>query len=139
MVKVMGINFKDPYDNVKAQYVDAACLAAILGEAALDLASRIRHGLTPYKIEYTSASGEGVALATAPRGTLIHHYVVRDGKLERANVITPTVMNAKHMEVAGEALVKWMLDSGEVDEVAIRNAVAALVRSYDPCLPCSVH
>jgi sulfhydrogenase subunit alpha len=69
---------------------------------------------------------------------LIHHYRVRDGKLEYANVITPTVMNARHVEVTGEALVSWALSKG-VDEARVKDLVAALVRAYDPCLPCAVH
>lgn len=138
-IKVMGVEFANPFDNVKAQYVEAAYLSALLADKASELAARLKSGLLLFHAEKVpDTSGEGVGLATAPRGTLIHHYRIKEGKLEYANVITPTVMNAKHTEVAGEALVNWALERG-MNEVRAKELVAALVRAYDPCLPCAVH
>jgi len=48
-------------------------------------------------------------------------------------------MNAKHIEVSGEALIRWALDRGVRDVERIKHLVGALVRAYDPCLPCAVH
>lgn len=139
LIKVLNVDFSNPFDNVKAQYVDAAYLSELMAEKALQLAARLKGGVGLFHAEkLPEASGEGVSLATAPRGVLIHHYRVKDGKLEYANVITPTVMNARHIEVAGEALVRWALDRG-FSETRVKELVAALVRAYDPCLPCAVH
>jgi sulfhydrogenase subunit alpha len=139
LIKTLGVDFSNPFDNVKAQYVEVAYLSGLLAEKSLELASRIRSGVAFFhEGTVPEKSGEGVGLATAPRGVLIHHYRVRDGKLEYANVITPTVMNARHIEVAGEALVSWALSKG-IDEARVKDLVAALVRAYDPCLPCAVH
>ncbi len=138
LAKTLSIDFNNPFDNVGAQYVDVVYLSRFLGDLALDLADRFRGGIKPSHVEYSSGSGEGVATVTAPRGVLIHHYVIRGGRLESANIITPTVMNARHIEVAGEALVRKLVERGESEE-NIKNIIAALVRAYDPCLPCSVH
>ena len=139
LIRTLAVDFTNPFDNVKAQYVEAAYLSALLAEKALELASQLKSGVAHFHVDRVPcANGEGVGLAEAPRGVLIHHYRIRDGKLECANVITPTVMNARHIEVVGEALVPWAL-SREVSEAQVRGLVAALVRAYDPCLPCSVH
>lgn len=138
LARTLSIDFNNPFDNVSAQYVDVVYLSRFLGDLALDLAGRFRGGVKPSHVEYSSGSGEGIAAVTAPRGVLIHHYVIKEGKLESANIITPTVMNARHIEVASEALVRRLVERGE-SEKSIKNMVAALVRAYDPCLPCSVH
>jgi len=139
MIKFLDVDFSNPFDNVKAQYVEVVYLSDLLAEKALELAARLRGGVAIFREEKVpEASGEGVGLATAPRGVLIHHYRIRDGKLEYANVITPTVMNARHIEVSGESLVLWALSKG-AEKARVKNLVAALVRAYDPCLPCAVH
>lgn len=137
--KTLAVDFANPFDNVKAQYIEAAYVAGLLANALDELSSRSKVVQPQVLTDCPAVDGEGVGLATAPRGVLIHHYRVVGGRLEYANVITPTVMNARHIEVAGEALVKWALDEGIEDEERIKHMIAALVRAYDPCLPCSVH
>ena len=137
--RTLAVDFSNPFDNVKAQYIEAAYVAGLLAETLDELASK-GEGVHPHVLtECPEVDGEGVGLATAPRGVLIHHYRVAKGRLEYANIITPTVMNARHIEVTGEALVKWAVENGIEDEGRIKRLVAALVRAYDPCLPCSVH
>jgi sulfhydrogenase subunit alpha len=139
LIETLRTDFSNPFDNVKAQYAEAAYLSGLLAEKALELADRLESGVAFFRADKVpEASGEGVGLAEAPRGVLIHHYRIRDGRLEFANVITPTVMNARHIEVAGEALVRWAM-SGEAGGERAKELVAALVRAYDPCLPCAVH
>lgn len=82
---------------------------------------------------------EGVGVAEAPRGTLIHHYRVDENGLIRwANLIIATGHNnaamnrgilqtARHY-VQGEHIAEGML-----------NRVEAVVRTFDPCLSCSTH
>ena len=84
-------------------------------------------------------NSEGVGVAEAPRGTLIHHYKVdRDGLIAWANLIIATGHNnlainrgvlqvARHF-VHGNALAEGML-----------NRVEAVMRAFDPCLSCSTH
>ncbi|MCX8181140.1 MAG: nickel-dependent hydrogenase large subunit [Thermofilaceae archaeon] len=138
--KTLRLDFLNPFDNVKSQYIEVAYLADILSHSLDELAASIRGRIEPFYTERSfNNSGEGVALAAAPRGVLIHHYKITNGRLEYANIITPTVMNARHMEVAGEALVKWAYDNGIECDERVKHLVSALVRAYDPCLPCSVH
>ncbi|MCB9358162.1 MAG: Ni/Fe hydrogenase subunit alpha [Calditrichaeota bacterium] len=82
---------------------------------------------------------DGIGVAEAPRGTIIHHYHVdQDGVVEWANMIIATghnnlAMNRSILQVArsyvnGDKLTEGML-----------NRVEAVIRAYDPCLSCSTH
>ena len=82
---------------------------------------------------------EGVGIAEAPRGTLLHHYKIDEqGLIRWANLIIATgqnnlAMNKSVLQVAqkhvhGENITHGML-----------NHVEAVIRAYDPCLSCSTH
>jgi NAD-reducing hydrogenase large subunit len=82
---------------------------------------------------------EGVGVAEAPRGTLIHHYKVdENGLIVWANLIIATghnnaamnrgVLQAARHYVQGEHVAEGML-----------NRIEAVVRTFDPCLSCSTH
>ena len=82
---------------------------------------------------------EGIGIAEAPRGTLLHHYKIDEqGLIRWANLIIATgqnnlAMNKSVLQVAqrhvhGEKITHGML-----------NRVEAVIRAYDPCLSCSTH
>ncbi len=82
-------------------------------------------------------SGSGTGGVEAPRGTLIHHYQIRDGKTVAADYITPTAMFLDDMEA-------FIWKSG--DELLARNQAEGIelqfemiARAYDPCISCSAH
>ena len=82
-------------------------------------------------------AGVGTAASEAPRGLLIHSYRYgEEGQLLAADVVTPTALNSLSIEHQIGALVPGL--SAESDEV-IRKKIEMLVRSYDPCISCSVH
>jgi len=84
--------------------------------------------------------GEGVGIVEAPRGLLIHHYVVSGKRIMHANIITPTEINARHIEVSAKALAETIVSNGRpLNAGELQRKLTMLVRAYDPCLPCAVH
>jgi sulfhydrogenase subunit alpha len=82
-------------------------------------------------------AGRGVGVCEAPRGLLIHDYTYDDkGIITEANCIVPTTENHGSIEDDFRALVPQILDKPQ-DEIA--HALEMLVRTYDPCISCSVH
>jgi NAD-reducing hydrogenase large subunit len=84
-------------------------------------------------------AAEGVGVAEAPRGILIHHYKVDDhGAIQWANLIVATGHNnlaiGRSVEQVSKAFIK-----GDRLEEGMLNRVSAVVRAYDPCLSCSTH
>ena len=84
--------------------------------------------------------GRGFGLIEAARGALGHWVELRDGKIARYQIVTPTAWNGSPRDHAGvrgpweEALIGTPIAD-------IGNPVEAghVVRSFDPCLVCSVH
>ncbi|MBS1190895.1 MAG: Ni,Fe-hydrogenase large subunit [Rhodocyclaceae bacterium] len=84
--------------------------------------------------------GRGFGLIEAARGALGHWVEIRDGKIARYQIVTPTAWNGSPRDDAGvrgpweEALIG--LHVADID-----NPVEAghVVRSFDPCLVCTVH
>lgn len=85
-------------------------------------------------------SAEGVGLVLAPRGVLGHWLRIEDGAIANYQVITPTAWNASPKDARGvrgpceEAIVGTVVkDPHHPVEVEL------VVRSFDPCLVCTVH
>jgi len=82
-------------------------------------------------------AGEGGSATEAPRGTLYHSYGVDDdGIITRGDVITPTAQNLANIEADMRAFAPTVADRDEAEFAVL---IEELVRSYDPCLSCSVH
>jgi F420-non-reducing hydrogenase large subunit len=87
-------------------------------------------------VPYTPKDGEGYGLVEAPRGPLVHHYTVKDGLIEDAEFIIPTVHNMLAIEralmVAGDRYV-----SPAGINLELEKAVGRVVRAFDPCIACA--
>jgi len=82
---------------------------------------------------------EGVGIAEAPRGILIHHYKVNEqGAITWANLIIATGHNNLAINRSIEQVAKQFVDGKKLQE-GMLNRVSAVVRAYDPCLSCSTH
>ncbi|MFN8632650.1 MAG: Ni/Fe hydrogenase subunit alpha [Chloroflexota bacterium] len=84
-------------------------------------------------------ASEGVGMAEAPRGTLLHHYKIdENGLIVWANLIIATGHNNLAMN-RGVFQVARHFVHGERLEEGMLNRVEAVIRAYDPCLSCSTH
>ncbi len=82
----------------------------------------------------------GSALTEAPRGVLGHWVSVEDGSISSYQIVTPTSWNLSPRDSAGRAgPVEQALMNTTVDNVEKAVKPMLVVRSYDPCLYCSVH
>jgi NAD-reducing hydrogenase large subunit len=81
----------------------------------------------------------GIGVAEAPRGTLIHRYVVDDdGIVQTADLLIATGHNAAAMNASVAQVAKRYVRGNEIQE-GMLNRVEAAIRCYDPCLSCSTH
>ncbi len=85
--------------------------------------------------------GTGVGLVEAARGALGHWLGVRHGRIERYQIIAPTTWNFSPRDAAGvpgaleRALAGLEVDPAEPMPVTVQH----VVRSFDPCMVCTVH
>jgi sulfhydrogenase subunit alpha len=86
-------------------------------------------------VEIKTFATRGIAITEAPRGLLIHDYKFnKDGKLLKANVITPTSQNLRNINDEIKAFLPSILSKPKKE---ITVDIEKLIRSYDPCISCS--
>jgi len=84
---------------------------------------------------------EGAGLVEATRGALGHWLRVENGKIANYQIIAPTTWNFSPRDASGQpgpleqALVGAPVQKGETDPVSVQH----IVRSFDPCMVCTVH
>jgi len=105
-----------------------------------ELTANVAGGDERFFNRYTAQDGEGWAMGEAPRGSLSHWLVVRNGKVDNYQAVVPTTWNASPKDGRDQrgayeaALVgQPMADPSQPLEV-IRT-----IHSFDPCLACAVH
>ncbi len=82
---------------------------------------------------------EGIGVAEAPRGTLIHHYRVDDdGLVDWVNLVIATGHNNLAMNRGILQAARNYVDGNAIRE-GMLNRVEAVVRCFDPCLSCASH
>ncbi|UAB77835.1 nickel-dependent hydrogenase large subunit [Erythrobacter sp. SCSIO 43205] len=85
--------------------------------------------------------GEAAGLTEAARGSLGHWLRTRNGEIEHYQIIAPTTWNFSPRDAQGnpgpleQALAGTPIREGEVEPVAVQH----VVRSFDPCMVCTVH
>jgi F420-non-reducing hydrogenase large subunit len=89
-------------------------------------------------LPYTPRDGDGYGLVEAPRGPLIHHYRILDGRILQAEFIIPTVHNVLAIERAVRVAAERYIDSDRID-MELEHAVGRVVRAFDPCIACATH
>ena len=86
-----------------------------------------------------AATGEGIGVCEAPRGTLIHHYETDwNGLLKRVNLIVGTQNNAAALSLSIGQAASALIRGGRVTD-GLLNMVEMAFRAYDPCLACATH
>ena len=85
--------------------------------------------------------GQGMGLTEAARGALGHWLVLRQGRIASYQIVAPTSWNFSPRDAAGTpgaleaALVGVAVEPGDAQPVAVQH----IVRSFDPCMVCTVH
>jgi hydrogenase large subunit len=84
---------------------------------------------------------EGVGLVEAARGSLGHWLRIHDGRILTYQIVAPTTWNFSPRDRNGvpgaleQALVGAPVRPGERSPIAVQH----IVRSFDPCMVCTVH
>ncbi len=128
------------------RHLGRAIRAAILSDLALKhwelLVDNIGRGDLEIFNPPTFPSGEqmGFGFHEAPRGTLSHWIVIKDGKIKNYQCVVPSTWNAGPRDDKGKP--------GPYEASLIGNPIAVpekplevlrTVHSFDPCIACAVH
>lgn len=136
----------DKLQSTMGRYLARAIRTAVLSELALRhwemLVKNITSGdaATFNPPQFPKDPVEGVGIHEAPRGTLSHWVVVKDGALANYQAVVPTTWNASPRDEHDAP--------GPYEAALLKNPVAnpekplellRTVHSFDPCMACAIH
>jgi hydrogenase large subunit len=136
----------DRLQSTMGRHVARAIRCAMLADLALEhwerLVDNIGKGdVTTHRApSFPPGAVEGVGLHEAPRGTLSHWVVVKDGVLANYQAVVPSTWNASPRDEAGTpgpyeaSLVGTPIADPERPLEVLRT-----VHSFDPCMACACH
>jgi uptake hydrogenase large subunit len=106
-----------------------------------DIVARLTPG-APFMAQGTlPRDGAGAGLVEAARGALGHWLRIEAGRIASYQIIAPTTWNFSPRDAAGQpgpleaALVGAAVGEGETAPLTVQH----IVRSFDPCMVCTVH
>lgn len=106
-------------------------MEALLNEPEI-LSPRVRAHAEPNQLE-------GIGVAEAPRGTLVHHYTIDEqGLIRSANLIIATGHNNLAMNRGVLQVAQHFIKDAHITD-GMLNRMEAVIRAFDPCLSCSTH
>ena len=127
--------------NVEARVVARLLEVARLLPAMQDWAEQLRPG-EPFSVEGDlPGEADSIGLVEAARGSLGHWLSIRRGAIHNYQIIAPTTWNFSPRDRDGNpgalerALVGIPVAPGEKAPLAVQH----VVRSFDPCMVCTVH
>ena len=131
---------------IAARAVETGLLADRLVAWAADLAAAVAGNdltvadSTRWEPDTWPADAKGWGAVEAPRGSLGHWIVIRDGRVANYQLIVPTTWNGSPRDAAGrrgaweEALVGTPVADPRRPVEVLRT-----LHSFDPCMACAVH
>lgn len=129
----------NPLSNNFAQAIELVYFIHKALDITTDLSNALKENEQRIHPEFGS-SGTGVSMTEAPRGMLAYTIAVdKAGLVKNVDIITPTAMFLPLMEADLKKTTEGMLEHGISDEKEIAQRLETIVRSYDPCVSCSVH
>lgn len=132
-------------ERLRARIYYLAYMAYVAFTEILEALELMKKGKTEVFVEFKRPKWSlGVGLTEAGRGALGHWVIVRDGKIHKYQVITPSNINASPRDPEGrmgpyeEALVGTPItEEGSPDQWDGVDIVR-VIRSFDPCLACGI-
>jgi hydrogenase large subunit len=125
-----------------ARAIRAAVLSEMAGKHWQLLVDNIGNGDTDIFNAPNFPKGEirGVGLHEAPRGTLSHWAVIKDGTIENYQAVVPSTWNAGPRDELGQmGPYEASLVGNPVADAELPLEVLRTVHSFDPCIACAIH
>jgi|WetSurSiteA1Bulk_404760.scaffolds.fasta_scaffold00185_9 coenzyme F420-reducing hydrogenase alpha subunit len=83
-------------------------------------------------------SGKGIGVLEAPRGILMHSYLINQGRIKRMRLMVATQFNNAYINLLLRDLAEKHLDGDNISQEG-EKLIGRCVRIFDPCLSCATH
>ncbi len=130
----------DALFSVLGRHAARALEAKLVADAMVDWLTNLKPAEPAIVDSEIPEEGEGAGLTEAPRGAVGHWMTVKNKKVDRYQVITPTAWNASPKDDKGQpGAVEQAIIGTKVKDKENPFELVRIVRAFDPCLACSVH
>lgn len=85
-----------------------------------------------------NASGQGMGVIEAPRGILVHSYLIKQGCVERIRFLVATQFNNPFINLFVRDLAAGHVEGDRLSEDG-EKLIGRCIRTFDPCLSCATH
>ncbi|MCP4981172.1 MAG: nickel-dependent hydrogenase large subunit [Gammaproteobacteria bacterium] len=127
--------------NVRNRVVARLLELALVLPAMESWAKQIQPGEPFCKQAELPDEAQGVGLVEAARGSLGHWLRIKNGKILNYQIIAPTTWNFSPRDAADQpgALELALQGTETGDEQQTSATIQHIIRSFDPCMVCTVH
>ncbi len=126
--------------SVCGRHAARAIEAKILAEAMADWVMQLKPGEPAYVDYEIPEAAEGAGLTEGPRGALGHWIRIKDHRIDNYQLVVPTTWNASPKDANGNpGPMEQSIIGTKIKDENNPYEVVRIVRSFDPCLACSVH
>ncbi len=126
--------------SVLGRHLARALSAKIIADSLEGWALQLKPGEPAY-VEYEiPEEASGMGLTDAARGALGHWIEIKDKKIANYQCVVPTTWNVGPMDDKGQhGPIEQALIGTRVKDEKNPFEVVRIIRSFDPCLACSIH
>lgn len=127
-------------NSVLGRHAARALEAKLIADSMANWVLELKPGdpvCAPYEVPEMA---QGVGLTDAPRGALGHWIQIEEGKIASYQLVVPTTWNCSPMDEQGQpGALEQALIGTKVQDPENPYELVRIVRSFDPCLACSIH
>lgn len=126
--------------SVMGRHLARALETKMLAEAMEEWVLQLKVGEPAYVSYEIPEESEGIGLVEAARGALCHAIRIKGKKIENYQVITPSSWNISPKDDKDQpGPLEQALIGTRVKDEKNPFEIVRIVRSFDPCLACSIH
>jgi len=126
--------------SVLGRHLARALECRIVAAAMMDWLGQLKPGEPVAVPLEVPEEGEGAGLTEAPRGALGHWIRIRNKVIDRYQLVVPTTWNGSPRDRQGTpGPMEQALEGTKIKDPDNPFEIVRIVRSFDPCLACSVH
>jgi len=126
--------------SILGRHAARALETKLVADSMADWVLQLKPGEPVYQDYELPEEGTGVGMTGAPRGALGHWVEIKDRVISNYQAVVPTTWNASprdDSDVPGP--IEQAIIGSPVKDPENPFEVVRIVRSFDPCLACSVH
>ena len=130
----------DKMFSVMGRHLARALDAKLVADAMADWVLQLKPGEPAYATYTLAKEATGMGLVDAARGALGHWIEIKEGKIANYQVITPSTWNISPRDDKGQpGPLEQAIIGTKVRDEANPFEIVRIVRSFVPCLACSIH